>query len=225
MLLSVLVTASVTTAQLLVPSTQPPDPSLKYGFPISDICSPCCQSKSFCNTTTLNTTLHTAAGGLANGSVIPSGTNLTCYQQDRRAAGAVNAGRCIPNLDAAFDVETFCSELKGTTPLVNVEYQDSLILTASTCQPCCNGTAICSQGNTCQKAVGQWYGICVPLGANPATNCSTVASNSTLHCELCSTLTFEAQQLSQRLPDIVNAQSSPGPAWGRKLFAPAIYFR
>ena len=55
------------------------------------MCGSCCASSQYCGSTGSDLTLSTSAGGLASGSTIPAFTPMTCFQEDRSAAGSVGA--------------------------------------------------------------------------------------------------------------------------------------
>ena len=248
MLFSAAVILSVSTlaaSSVLEPSTRPADLPVQDGWSVNAICGCCCSSLSYCGKTTDNTTLTWTYGNLTAGDVVPDGTNMTCYLQDRSSSGAADAGLCVPNLWVDFDLTTFCSNYTKAPKLAETIYENNILPSAKTCQPCCDGKSACGAGNTCYQVDGEWAGLCLPQGSTEWDQCDVKLTNTTLTCESCTSLTPAAKHMKDNIQSSYGSGSSgssgsgsysafdiggfapgfaPGSApWNRRRLAHAIH--
>ena len=87
----------LTSGAVLTPSNAPPDLPVYNGTVVTSVCGSCCQRSSYCGSTASDTVIAADDPPLSEGDVIPKGTNMTCYLQDRSAAGSVDGGEISPS--------------------------------------------------------------------------------------------------------------------------------
>ena len=87
---------ALTSGVVLTPSIAPPDLPVYNGTLVTSVCGSCCQRSSFCGSTASDTVVAADDPPLSQGDIIPKGTNMTCYLQDRSAAGSVDGGELSP---------------------------------------------------------------------------------------------------------------------------------
>ena len=140
-------------------------------------------------------------------------------------------GRCVPALDPSLsgkDLEQFCAKQSGTHSITSVVYEASLVPTASACQPCCNGTAACTDGHTCYTGSDTGSGFCVPDKTEKskiATFCGSqrLQADKPLQCESCAILSPSAKSLYDTIFPAALSRSSPvGPSSGPTSGAPNL---
>ena len=65
---------------------------LENGIEVSALCGSCCLGGRYCGNLSEAVVISDNTGRLANGDIIPAGTRLRCFLEDRSAPGAVDQG-------------------------------------------------------------------------------------------------------------------------------------
>lgn len=69
------------------------DFTLENGYKVTTLCGSCCLGGRYCGNLSEAAVISNNAGGLVNGDIIPIGTHMRCFLEDRSAPGAADQGK------------------------------------------------------------------------------------------------------------------------------------
>ena len=81
------------------------DFALEYGYKVTTLCGSCCLGGRYCGNLSEAAVISNNAGGLVNGDIIPIGTHMRCFLEDRSAPGAADQGKdCCLSIGCLFTI-------------------------------------------------------------------------------------------------------------------------